>query len=517
MAEVVATQHGKVRGAFGAEHAVWSFKGVPYGATTAGTGRFRPPRPPEPWTGVRDCVEYGPSCPQMTVAEFTGQDLPDIAESMMGVWNTERTTSEDCLVLNVWTPSTDPAARRPVLVWLHGGGLNTGSASWPLYDFANLAHANDVVVVSINHRLGVLGFLDLSSFGGDFADSGNACILDVVAALAWVRDRIEAFGGDPGCVTVFGESGGGAKVNLLLAMPAAEGLFQRAFVMSGTALLVQEQTEARENADRLLGHLACSGHPARLRDVDVGALVAGELAVRGGPRAVWQRGPRFAPVLGDAIPQHPVDALREGDHRDVTVVAGCTTYEMLPFLDAPGVWELDDDAVRTRLHELFPEIADRIDAGYRATRLGESPTSRLVAIVSDWAMRVPHVRLAEAAAAGRSRTFMYRFGWGHPGPDGIVRSGHGTDMPFCFDNLDRAPAFAGPHAAPLVQAMSRALVSLARYGRPGHLGLPMWPAYEASMRATMRIDVEPELEFDPAGAERLLWDDVDEPTMGLRA
>jgi para-nitrobenzyl esterase len=519
--DVVETRHGKVRGAFAADRGVWTFKGVPYGAGTAGANRFRAPQSPEPWAGVRDCVEYGPSCPQLTVAEFTGQTLPDLAESMMGVWNTERTTSEDCLVLNVWTPSldvpVDGPARRPVLLWLHGGGLSTGSASWPLYDFSNLARNNDVVVVSCNHRLGVLGFLDLSWLGGDFTDTGNAGILDIVAALEWISDHVERFGGDPGNVTVFGESGGGAKVNLLLGMPAAQDLFQQAFVMSGTALLVQEREEAQHDALLFLDETGTTREPRRLHALDVGALVSSELTVRGGPRSVMHRGPRFAPVIGASMPQHPVDAIREGSTRGVRVVAGCTTHEMLPFLDAPDLWTLDDAAVLARLRELLPGVADAIDAGYRATRPGESPTSRFVQVVSDWAMRVPHVHLAEAVAEGHGRVFMYRFAWGGPGPDGVVRSGHGSDMPFCFDNVDAAPAFAGPHAAPLVQAMSGALVALARDGRPGHLGTPMWPAYETGLRATMRIDVEPDLEFDPDGDERVLWDAVAGELLGLRA
>jgi para-nitrobenzyl esterase len=515
--DVVETRHGKVRGALDAERTVWSFKGVPYGANTSGPNRFRPPCTPEPWTGVRDCTEYGPSCPQMTVAEFTGQALPDVAESMMGVWNTERVTSEDCLVLNVWTPSLDGSALRPVLLWLHGGGLNTGSASWPLYDFANLARHNDVVVVSLNHRLGVLGFLDLSWLGSDFVDTGNAGMLDVVAGLEWIRDHVERFGGDPGNVTVFGESGGGAKVNLLLGMPASEGLFHRAFVMSGTSLLVQEREQAQQSALLILDETHCTRDPHRLHTLEVDALTVAELTVRGGPRTVMERGPRFAPVLGVAMPQHPVDVLRDGQRRDVRVVVGCTTHEMLPFLDAPDLWRLDDETVLDHLDEILPDVADAIDAGYRATRPDESPGSRYVRIVSDWAMRIPHVRLAEAVAEGRGRAFMYRFAWGGPGPDGVVRAGHGADMPFCFDNVARAPAFAGPHAAALVQVMSGALVTLARDGRPGHLGTPMWPAYETGLRATMRIDVDPQLEFDPDGEERALWDGLDEQVIGLRA
>ena len=195
-------------------------------------------------------MEYGPSCPQVTVAQMTGQELPAEIETFMGVWNHERRTGEDCLVLNVWTPRVGDGASRPVLVWLHGGGMAVGSASWPLYDFTNLARNNDVVVVGMNHRLGVLGFLDVSHLGDEFADSGNVGMLDIVAALEWVRDNIAQFGGDPSNVTIFGESGGGSKVTCLLGMPSAQGLFRSACAMSGALLEAHTPEAARANDRR---------------------------------------------------------------------------------------------------------------------------------------------------------------------------------------------------------------------------------------------------------------------------
>ena len=182
--DLVETASGTIRGAY--ENGVWAFKGVPYGADTGGEGRFLPARPPVPWTGIRDCLTYGPSCPQMTIEQMTGVPMPPEVQTMMGVLTSEPSMSEDCLVLNVWTPTLDADEKLPVLVWLHGGGLSTGSASWPLYDFTNLVRRDRVVMVGINHRLGILGFLDMSQFGDEFADSGNVGMLDVVAALGWV-------------------------------------------------------------------------------------------------------------------------------------------------------------------------------------------------------------------------------------------------------------------------------------------------------------------------------------------
>jgi para-nitrobenzyl esterase len=395
--------------------------------------------------------------------------------------------------------------------------MNTGSASWPLYDFTNLAHHNEAVVVSVNHRLGILGFLDLSRHHEDYADSGNVGMLDIVAALAWIRDNITAFGGDADNVTVFGESGGGAKVNVLLAMPAAQGLFHRAFVMSGTSLFVQEPDVANDTAAQALTWLECAPDAAKFSDVAVEQFVDAEISVRGGPRPVTRHGPRFTPTLGPSLPVHPINAVRAHSCERIEIVVGCTTHEMLSFLASPDLWTLDEQATRARLHEVLGTNADGILDSYRSIHPSESPSSRYIAIVSDWAMRLPHIRLAEAATAAGGTAYMYLFAWGVPGPDGVVRSGHGADMPFCFDNVERAPVTDGPHAGQLTNAMSGALVALARTGDPNHDGLPAWPEYDAEKRATMRLDVRPVLEHDPLAEERRAWDTIDERELGLRA
>ena len=508
----VLTTNGIIRGV--EIDGLWAFKGIPYGAPTAGEHRFRPPQPSEPWTGVRDCVEHGPSCPQMTVAQMLDMAMPAETETLMGTHNFERVSGEDCLVLNVRTPTADATAALPVLVWLHGGGWSTGSASWPLYDFSTLARRGELVAVSLNHRLGILGFLDLSSLGEQFADSGNAGMLDIVAALAWVRDNIAAFGGDPGNVTVFGESGGGAKTAALLAMPSGRGLFHNAVAMSGAVLLAQETTRAAVNTQAVLDHLGVGPDAEKLQTVEVERLIDAELALP--DRRVLARGRGFGPVLGRSLPQHPIDAIRAGVSADVTLVSGCTSDEMLSFLFRdPDLWALELEGVLARLRPSLGADAERILAGYQAVRPDDVPTSLLVAVTTDSMFRVPQIRLAEAALEGGHKpVYMYLYAWGPPDPTGRPRAGHGSDMPYFFDNVDKAPVAAGPQAEPLASMMSGALIALCHDGSPSHRGLPEWPAYNLDRRATMRFDVPATVELDPFGAERACWNGVALP--GLR-
>ena len=312
-----------------------------------------------------------------------------------------------------------------MLVWLHGGGWSTGSASWPLYEFDNLARNHDVVVVGVNHRLGILGFLDLSGLGEEFADSGNAGMLDVVAALEWVRDNIARFGGDPGNVTVFGESGGGAKTSALMAMPAARGLFHRAAPMSGALLTAQTPDTAAGNTATALEHLGLGNDVEKLRAVEVERLVAAELAVHARDAGTALRIGGFSPVLGPSLPEHPVAAVRSGSARDVAVVMGCTSDEMMAFLAGdPELWTLDRDGLTTRLGTMLGNDVERVLGAYRAAQPDASPTSLLIAIATDRAMRIPHVRLAEAKLAGGGEpAHMYVFGWGNADPTGRIRAG----------------------------------------------------------------------------------------------
>jgi para-nitrobenzyl esterase len=506
-AGVVETASGHVRGA--KNDAVWTFKGVPYGDDTGGSNRFRPARPPQRWSGVRDCLTYGPSCPQMTVEQMTGTPMTVEVEQMMGVLGTEPSMSEDCLVLNVWTPTLAAGAKLPVLVWLHGGGMNTGSASWPLYDFTNLANHRNVVMVGINHRLGIFGFLDLSALGEEFTDSGNVGMLDVVSALDWIAQNIAGFGGDPNNVTVFGESGGGAKTTTILAMPSAKGLFHNAFPMSGTMPVAQRTEVAQSTADMALERVGAGFDLKRLETVEVGRLIQAEVALQG-PGLLGRGGRKFGPVLGPSLPQHPEQALQLGASANIPVVSGCTTDEMLAFLVSdPEFGSITEEGLRDRLEKLLGDKTDAILAGYKAIRPDDDPTSLLVGTITDATMRIPHIRFTEARVqAGGAPIWMYLFAWGFSDSSGRRWSAHGSDMPYFFDNLDKAPLAQGEHSDQLVRAMSGALVSLAYTGDPNHEELAKWPTYTLDDRSTMIFDTPSSVSSDPFGAERVIWNDV---------
>jgi para-nitrobenzyl esterase len=500
---VIETANGDVRGT--QQGGIWSFKGIPYGADTSGEGRFRPPRKPEPWIGVRDCLSYGPSCPQSA----SGLPMSSETETRMGVLAYERVTSEDCLVLNVWTPAPEPTAKLPVLIWLHGGGWSIGSASSPLYDFSNLSRHGSVVTVGINHRIGIFGFLDVSQLGEDFADSGNAGMLDVVAALAWVKEQISAFGGDPDNVTVFGESGGGAKISTLLGMNEGRGLFHKACVMSGVMLNAQTPERAQQKTQAVLEHLRIGKEPEKLLTIEVDRLNEAAAAMQG-VRDHLRGGDIFSPVLGPSLPDHPHQLIKSGSADDISVVVGCTHDEMLAFLYAlPDLWTLGIDDVRARLQSLLGEDVDRVITSYQEVDAGQSPTSLLVAIATDAKFRIPHIRLAEAKLEGGGRpVYMYSFDWGRPDPSGAIRAGHGSDMPYFFDNVEKASIASGPQGEPLTKAMSGTLVALARTGDPNHDGLPHWPTYTVEQRTTMCFDVPPSIEQDSRGGERVAWDGI---------
>jgi para-nitrobenzyl esterase len=477
-----ATAHtaaGMVRGT--ANDGVLAFKGVPYAAPPTGDRRFRPPVPPDPWDGVHDASSLPPSCPQPS------QRPPG--------WPQEHAIDEDCLYLNVWTPDLAGGARRPVMVWIHGGGYAIGSGSWPLYDGTNLSRRGDVVVVTVNHRLGALGYLHLAEVAGEeFASSGNNGMLDLVMALEWVRDNIAAFGGDPGNVTVFGESGGGAKVSTLLAMPSARELLHRAVIQSGPGLRVNSPRRATETARGLLAELeVTSANLSVLWDLPA------ERFVTTGTGGLGRMA--FAPVLdGTVIPAHPSDALASGAAADVPLLIGCNRDEGAGLGSFPT--ELDDAGLRERLAPWGDEHVDSIIATYRDL-FPEAPQVDILSFVTtDSRMRYGSIALAEAHLAGcSSPTFMYFFTYELGG-----RAGHGYEIAFHFDNIEAEYGHNSPSRQRLADEMRDAWLAFARHGDPSHPGLPKWPSYSIPERATMILQRDGSVvEHDPSGPAREIW------------
>jgi para-nitrobenzyl esterase len=487
---IVTTTAGPVRGI--EREGIQVFRSLPYAAPPIGARRFRPPAPPEPWTEVRDATRFGPVAPQ----------LPSILEAAMG--GGEPVADEaGCLTLSVFTPAADDA-RRPVMVWIHGGAFVIGSGSSPIYDGTRFVQHGDVVVVSINYRLGVFGFAHLDEiFGEGFAGSGNAGILDQVLALEWVRDNIARFGGDPDQVTIFGESAGGMSVGTLLGLPAAQGLFARAIVQSGGGSFCREADAATQIARAVLAEAGIDS-VAELEAASTESILAAQGKALASQETMDLP---FMPVLDSRyLPGRPVDAVRDGLGAVPTMI-GTTKDEMTLFtvLDL-GLGELDGDRVRRALEESFGDRAEAVDAAYRAELGDLDHADFLTAVATDRVFRLPAIRLAEAAV-DRRPTFMYLFAWETPVFDGRLKSCHALELPFMWDAMDK-PGLSlltgeGPDRQGLADRMHAAWISFARTGDPG------WPAYDLERRATQVFDTVSEVVDDPMAAQRVIWADID--------
>ena len=487
------TAAGTVRGQW--RHGVARFCGIPYAASTAGRGRWRAPTPPEPWAGIRDATAFGPTAPQnfSVVDRLWGAPALDM--------------SEDCLSLNVWTPAVDDGAR-PVLVWIHGGGFTGGTGATPWYDGGRLCRRGDVVVVSLNYRLGLLGFLDLGAVAGeDGAHAASAGLLDQIAALRWVAANIEAFGGDPGQVTVFGESAGAMSIGTLLGAPAARGLFHRAVLQSGACHNVSSAGRARAIATEVLA--PAGGDLAALRALSPDALLAIQTDIeRQHPGSDLP----FQPVVdGVDVPAPPLEAVTGGAGRGVALLVGTTAEEMRLFgLFDPTLRGVDDDGLAARWrHALGDRAADMV-ALYRRAHPDATGPELWSAVATDWVFTIPAVRLLEAQRAHGVACYSYRFTFRSTAFGGILGSCHALDVPFVFDTLG-APgvvAFTGdqPGTAELARAMQDAWISFARMGDPGHEGLPEWPVYDLEGRATMELGLSREVRHDPGSEARQAWE-----------
>ncbi|MGA8870328.1 MAG: carboxylesterase/lipase family protein [Candidatus Acidiferrales bacterium] len=500
---IVTTSLGRLRGAFA--NGVYSFKGVHYGASTEGPMRFLPPAPARPWIGVRDALQIGPPAPQdRDWASRSTSDIhvPDLIGPGM--------ISEDCLVLNVWSPSLSGPSKRPVMVWLHGGGYTIGSSGAPMYDGANLAGKQNVVIVGVNHRLNVFGYLYLGKIGGDkYAGSGNVGMLDIALALRWVRDNIAHFGGDPDNVTIFGQSGGGGKVSTLMAMPAGQGLFHKAIVESGSELRVNSREEADEATRKFLAHIHVA--PDRLSDLlemPMEQIIAGMHSMtEPDPMSV------LGPVVdGQSLPRHPFDPDAPVLTARVPMLIGTTSTETTNLLgrENPRLFSLDEAEMRSKLKALLglhddSKLNTLIDA-YKKDLPDASPSEIYFAVTTDQMMRMDAITQAERKTTqGVAPAYMYLFAWRTPVLGGKLKSPHGIEMPFVFDNLDGAEDRIGTGAdlQSLADKVSGAWAAFARTGDPSHLGIPPWPAYTLKDRATMILNEECKVVNDPGKEERI--------------
>lgn len=496
---IVETASGKVRGA--AKDGIYTFKGIPYGASTAGANRFQQPRPVQPWSGVRDALDYGARAPQ--------NERPSNLPHLTWIRDT-RPFSEDCLVLNVFTPAINDRSRRPVMVYIHGGGFSTGAGSAVGIDGTNLARRGDVVLVSLNHRLNLFAHLYLAKVdGGRYGDSGNVGMLDLVAALKWVRENIASFGGDPGNVTIFGQSGGASKVAVLMAMPEAQGLFHKAIIQSASSLLRMAMPDAAErNTQFFLAELGLSkNNVSALHDLPIETLLK---AMPAGIKAAGAIDDYRPVVDGRALRTHPFDPAAPSLSAKVPLLTGwCETEARFAFSQAPENLVLNEEQARTRLARFIGISQDEAAAlmqVYRKRNPTDTSGDIFALIHSDHMYRRSVTRAAELKAAqGVTPAYLYEFTWRTPVLNGLLRTPHTLCIPFSFGNVDLAQGITGTSGDRYVleARVSSAWIAFARTGNPNHAGLPLWKPYSASERPTMVFNNECRLVNDPASEERI--------------
>ena len=498
MFPVVETARGKLRGL--ESGGVSIFRGVSYAADTSGKNRFMPPQPVEPWSGVRDALHWTDVAPQIP------GDRRHVYADLIMVDRNPSGMGEDNLSLNLWTPKIDPNAKKPVIVVLHGGGFYSGSGNSVGMDGEQMARFSDSVVIAINHRLGAFGFLHLAEFGGDdFATSGTVGMQDIVAALGWVRENVAAFGGDPDRVLVYGQSGGGAKTSVLMAMPGGKGLFQRAGVMSGSALRMMPPEMASATAKRLLDALEIApGDVRKLQQVPWTTLLETQAGLEAADRARGEAPRSFAPVVdGITLPRHPWDPDAPSISADVPMIVSSVLDERSYRM---GDFAMDEAGLLAFAKERLGERAADAVAAYRAEDPDAKPFLLAARMDSDLTFRKGAFAQAELKARqGGAPVWTYL--WTEPSPavDGRFGAVHGIDVAPSLYNTRGALNGSSPAANELAAAIAGSWAAFAANGDPNNERVPEWKPYSAPRRTTMIFDQDLRVEDDPRAEFRKYW------------
>ena len=484
---VANTTFGKIQGM--TQSGVNVFKGIPYGADTGGENRFKPPKDPTPWAGIREALNYGPAAPQSNPSTGRLQDGNE---------------SEDCLVMNIWSRGLNDGGKRPVMFWCHGGGFRSLSASSPGYDGVNLCLRGDVVVVSINHRLNSMGFTHFAELGGEqYQHSGNVGMLDIVHALQWVKNNIEEFGGDPNRVMIFGESGGGRKVATLLAMPSAKGLFHAAVIQSGATLKVAEPEQANELAEKFLNTMGLNkGNFNKIKELPLATIMSAYHATASG-----ELGSGYQPVMdGDVLPYHPFYPNASPINPNVPVMVGANRTEMTYFA-GENDFNMDETTMRKRIGAFVgANNSDQVIKTYRETNPNASPSEIYFLAFSDYRYVMASITIAERRAAlQKAPVYLYYLTWETAARDGKLLSPHSLDIPFAFDNTRTNPLTRDSDTAiALADKVSDAWIAFARTGNPNAGKLPQWKPFNQADKATMVINNDSKLVNDPLKQRRQL-------------
>jgi para-nitrobenzyl esterase len=489
---VVETAHGRVRGIDVA--GIKTFRGVRYGADTSGPNRFMPPAKPRAWSGVVDAFAYGPAAPQMP-----GDPTDPYTQAVEWDSHVKSGIGEDCLRLNVWTPAVNAGGARPVFFYIHGGGFTSGSGGFP-FDGDPLARLGDVVVVTVNHRLGPLGYLDLGRAGGGprLARAGVVGMLDLVAALEWVRDNVGRFGGDPGNVTICGQSGGGAKVSTLMVMPSAAGLFHKAAVQSGSTLTLRSREESGERASRLLRELGVdTSRLDELQKLPWTAFVEAEANAGFGPI-----------VDGAVVPADPFDPVAPGISADVPMIIGYTREDS--GVRALAAAALTPDQLESWVRETYADDAQRILAAYRKVYPNATPHQIQARVRTDANTGRRAIAMAERKSAQNAGpAYLYVVAWPSPAFEGRFGAIHGVDLGLPFGNPRNPIAGNTAEARSMADVVGSAFVAFATTGDPNCDRVPPWPAYDLESRAAMIFDSECRVDRVPPEELRSLWSRCD--------